>query len=433
MGQRIRPPDTAPVTTMPSHPDISIFSINYPPEPTGIAPYTGALAAGMHRLGYQVTAHVSHPHYPQWAISEGYGQWTLNDRIDGVALHRRLHYVPYPPNGIRRLLSELSFGARLIFTRWDPTRAVIVVSPALFSSALVVLRTRLTRRRSPLVVWVQDFYTLGMEETGEGGGFAGRVTKWVEEHTLRAADRVVVIHPRFERYAVEELGVKAQNVLVVRNWAHLPESEPIEAAAAKFALGWPTDVSLAVHTGNMGVKQGLENIVDAARVADEQGAPVHFMLVGDGGERQKLMERARGISRLTFVDPLGDAEYGLALAAADVLLVNEKPGVAAMAVPSKLTSYFHAGRPVIAATDPDGICAEEVEASGAGIVVAAGEPTTLLEAILKMSADTEAAARFGVKGRRYREAVLDERVAIERWASLVGDLVASGRKSEDGP
>jgi hypothetical protein len=70
MGQRIRPADTTPMTTMPSHPDISIFGINYPPEPTGIAPYTGALAAGMHRLGYQVTAHVSHPHYPQWAISE---------------------------------------------------------------------------------------------------------------------------------------------------------------------------------------------------------------------------------------------------------------------------------------------------------------------------------------------------------------------------
>jgi glycosyltransferase involved in cell wall biosynthesis len=182
----------------------------------------------------------------------------------------------------------------------------------------------------------------------------------------------------------------------------------------------------------MGVKQGLENIVDAARIADEEGAPVHFLLVGDGGERKKLMERARGISRLTFVDPLDDVEYGLALAAADVLLVNEKPGVAAMAVPSKLTSYFHAGRPVIAATDPDGISAEEVAASGAGLVVAAGEPKTLLKAVLEMTADTDTAAHYGIQGRKYREAVLDERVAIERWASLLGDMVGELRNGKDG-
>jgi glycosyltransferase involved in cell wall biosynthesis len=123
------------------------------------------------------------------------------------------------------------------------------------------------------------------------------------------------------------------------------------------------------------------------------------------------------------VNPLGDAEYRLALGAADVLLVNEKPGVSAMAVPSKLTSYFHAGRPVLAATDPDGITASEVAASGAGVVVPAGEPPTLLEAILTMIADPEAVARFGVNGLKYREAVLDERVALEQWATLVGAFV----------
>jgi glycosyltransferase involved in cell wall biosynthesis len=413
---------------MRSYTDISIFGLNFPPEPTGTAPYTGALASGLRRLGYAVTAHAGHPHYPEWRVYRGYGQWNRDDRIDGVAVRRRLHYVPHHPHGIRRLVSELTFGLRVTFTHWDVSRAIVVVSPAMFSSAMVVLRALLTPRRPPVVVWVQDIYALGMSETKEGISLAAKLTSWVEGHVMRAADRVVVIHPRFARYAVDVLGVKPENLVVVRNWDHLPAAAPVDSTSAKWELGWPTDATLVVHTGNMGVKQGLENVVDAARLADERHAPVHFVLVGDGCQREKLMARARGISRLTFVDTLSDDDYHLALSAADVLLVNEMTGVAAMAVPSKLTSYFHAGRPVIAATDPEGICAEEVATSGAGIVVAAGQPDTLLDTVLALSADPVAAEELGANGRRYRMAALDERVAIEQWGILIGDIVENGHQ-----
>jgi glycosyltransferase involved in cell wall biosynthesis len=289
---------------------------------------------------------------------------------------------------------------------------------------MVALRMQLTPRRPPFIVWVQDIYTLGLTETGEGGGIAGTIIEKVEGHTVRVASQVVVIHQRFADYIVEKFGVDPSKVTVVRNWTHLSESEPVAAGTAKSVLGWPSDVTLAVHTGNMGVKQGLENIVDAARIADQSGAPVHFILVGDGGERRQLVASAADISRLTFIDPLDDKNYRLALAAADILLVNEKPGVAAMAVPSKLTSYFHAGRPVVAATDAEGITASELTASGAGIHVPAGEPGALLAGVLDLATDPAAMARYGANGRRYRAAVLDERVALDRWATLVQTVIA---------
>lgn len=411
---------------MPAHLDVSIFGLNFPPEPTGIAPYTGRLAAGLSKMGHHVTAHVSHPHYPEWSIRPGYGQWTRVERFDGLKVCRRLHYVPRAPRGIRRLLSELSFGGRLMFARWGRPQVIIAVSPPLFSTALVVLRLRLTRKRAPLIVWTQDIYTLGLAETGEGRGLARRITRWVESHVMRAADGVVVIHQRFADFAMQEFDVAASRLFVVQNWTHLAESEAVDPAAAKAALGWPTNVTLAVHTGNMGAKQGLENVVDAARAADGLAAPVHFVLVGDGGERPGLELRAQGVSRLTFVDPLDHAEYRLALGAADVLLVVEKPGVSAMAAPSKLTSYFHAGRPVIAACDRRGITASEVAASGAGIIVPAGKPTVLLKAVLTLGADAEEASRLGRNGRHYREAVLGESAAIEKWACLIRAVVADG-------
>ena len=414
---------------MPSPPDVCIVGLNFPPEPTGIAPYTGALAAGLTKAGYRVTAHVAHPHYPRWKITDGYGQWTRTECLDGVEVQRRLHYVPSSPRGVRRLISELSFGARLLFAPLGASRVVIAVSPPLFSTALAVLRLRLTPRRPPLIVWVQDIYSLGLAETGEGSRLVQRITQWVEAHVLRSADRVVVIHQRFADFVTRELGVPMLRVTVVRNWTHLQPSTAVDSASAKATLGWPSEVTIAAHTGNMGAKQGLQHIVEAARIADERGAPVHFLLIGEGGERCELERLAHGISRLSFIDPLGSAAYRLALAAADVLVVNEKPGVSAMAMPSKLTSYFDAGRPIVAATDLNGITACEIAAADAGIVVHAGDPSALLDAVFEIRENAEAAERYGINGRRHRDTVLDERAAIGRWTGIVNTVANEGSRN----
>lgn len=407
--------------------DVLLLSVSYPPEKTGIAPYSGALTTALADLGYKVSAKVSHPHYPEWAVREGYGQFTRAEDLEGVAVSRYRHYVPAVPRGVRRLLYELTFGMRLFFSKIGRPRVVIAVSPALFATAMAMLRIRLTSQRTPVVLWVQDIYTLGLSETGEGGETVKNITRWVERRTMRAATRVVVIHQRFADYIANELGVDPRKIEVIRNWTHLaPAVQLADSDAARMQLGWPCDVTLAVHTGNMGAKQGLENILDAARIADERSAAVHFILVGDGGERRKLVELASGISRLSFVPPLDDEHYRLALAAADVLIVNEKPGVSAMAVPSKLTAYFDAGRPVVAATDPEGITAAEVRAADAGVVVPAGQPDRLLDEVLAIGADPQAARQYGLNGIRYRQEVLGQGPAIAQFQSLIRSI-DSGR------
>lgn len=402
---------------------VSVLSLHYPPDATGIAPYAGALAAGLSARSYGVTAHVAHPFYPEWKIRPGYGQWKSTEVIDGVTVRRLRHFVPRPPRGLRRLLSEITFGVRLLFSRLN-SDLVVAISPALFSTALVLLRIRLTPRRPRLVVWVQDIYTLGLVETSEGGGLSTAITKFVERWVFRSADRVVVIHPTFAKYLANDLGIDPGRITVIRNWTHLKPAPQLSQQEARGALGWPADVRLIVHAGNMGAKQGLENVVGAARLADDQQAPIKFLLIGDGGERPKLEQLALGIDRIEFIDPLNDADFRCALAAADCLLVNELPGVATMAVPSKLTSYFDAARPIIAATDANGITAGEIEQASAGVVVPAGNPAALLAAALQLSADSQQGAVYGAAGRRYRTEVLDSDVAISSFDRMIHEVVA---------
>ena len=116
----------------------------------------------------------------------------------------------------------------------------------------------------------------------------------LEGWLLRTADRVVVIHDRFAARVADDFGVPRDRIEVVRNWTHLPPSPEVDVAATRAALGWAPGEIVVLHAGNMGVKQGLENVVDAARLASERELPVRFVLLGHGSERDRLKGLGEG-------------------------------------------------------------------------------------------------------------------------------------------
>jgi colanic acid biosynthesis glycosyl transferase WcaI len=404
---------------------IAILGINYAPEPTGNAPYTASLAQGLAAAGHSVRVITGYPHYPEWQLKDGYSGWTHDELVNGVSVKRRRHFIPTAPTAIHRMHMELSFGVRLMFAHWGNPDVVLVISPALFSSALAILRIRLSRRRPAVGVWVQDLYSRGVVETGVGSKRLGGLMGKVESLILRSADGVVVIHDRFRQYVVNSLGVPLDSTCVIRNWTHLPSSPTTGSAQIRGRLGWGLDDVVVLHAGNMGRKQGLENVIEAARLAQERKSKVKFVLMGDGNQRKALEARATGISSVQFIAPLPGEEFQQALAAADVLLVNELPGVRDMAVPSKLTSYFNAGVPVIAATDRGSVTAMEIDASRGGVRVDAADPEGLLAAAEELGLDRETAASLGMNGLRFRNETLSEAAALGHYDDFITSLASS--------
>lgn len=404
-----------------------VAGVNYVPEPTGIAPYTAGMAEGLRSRGLVVEVLTAHPHYPQWRIAAGYGQWSRDELVDGVPVRRLRHYVPLKPRGVRRLVSEVSFGMRLCSRRLHSPSVVLAVSPALISSAMLLLRCRASPTRIPFVVWIQDLYGLGLAETGQGGGVAAKVITGIERWLLRSADQVIVIHNRFAARVTADFHLDPAKVSVVRNWSHVTQGDTNDRGALRARLAWGEE-TVVLHAGNMGVKQGLVTVVEAARLAQSGGHNVRFVLMGDGAERLRMEELGAGLGTLEIIDPVPESEFVSMLGAADVLLVNELPGVAEMAVPSKLTSYFAAGRPVLAATDEDGITAEEIRAAGAGVVVPAGDAAAILGAVSRLESDRELSAELGENGLKYRERVLSADAAIDAIEQVLAEL-ASDRES----
>ena len=392
-------------------PTLTIIGLNYSPEPTGIAPYTRGAAIGLAEHGWRVRVITGYPHYPQWQIPPAYRGWRMREELDGVPVLRLRHPVPRQGQQLARALMEVTFGIRAALSRWGRPRTVLVVSPALISAALVVLRARLTK--TPVVVWVQDIYTLAAAQTGSSAPTT-RMLSLVERWTLTRATRVIAIHERFRGFISRELGVAPDRIDVVRNWTHLQEA-PSRSADARRRLGWPEDVTIALHAGNMGAKQNLENVVRASQVAARRGDPVRFVLLGDGNRRTALQAMGEN-SNLQYIEPLPDAEFADALASADLLLVNELPGMTEMSVPSKLTSYFNTGLPVIAAVDAASVTADELLLSRGGLRVDPNDPEALVDLALRLRNDPAAAAELGANGRRHRNETLNAARAVESIA-----------------
>ena len=417
----------APLETGAAPLDILIVGLNHAPETTGIAPYTTGLSQMLAADGHAVHVVTGMPHYPQWRVADDYrgARRARRERDGAVRVTRVPHPVPARPTGASRIGMEAVFAMRSALVRGPRPDVVLAVSPALLSvgAARWVARTR--GGGAPVGVIVQDLYGAAVAEAGALGGRGAGAVGRLESSLLGGADGIVAVHDVL-RDALLRTGLPAERVTTIRNWTHLEQTDhrTDDITAARRALGWPQGEAVVLHAGNIGAKQGLDGVVDAARLADERGLPLRFVLLGDGNQRARLVDAARGVERFTVIDPLPTETFRTALAAADVLLLHERPEVAEMCAPSKLTSYFAAGRPVLAATNATSAAAREVRAAQAGPIVAPGDPAALVEAALALVADPDAAERHGAAARRYAAGSYTEHEAHRRYGAWVRDLAA---------
>lgn len=401
-----------------------VVGINYAPEPTGIAPYTTGMAEHLATHADSVTVLTGVPHYPSWEVPAHYRtalRWkeevSLSPGSD-LLVHRLRHTVPRRMNALSRATYEATFlaHASVAPVRQRPD-VVIAVTPSLGAAVAAVPITR--RHGAKLVVVVQDLMGKACSQSGISGG-CGPVTKAteaMERYALTRADMVLVVSESF-RAPVRAYGVADDKIALLPNWTHIA-SVDVPHADARDKLGWPVEPFTVVHTGNMGFKQDLGNMVEAARLL-EHDPSIGFVLVGDGSQRQAVADQAAGLANVTFVDPLDDEKYPLSLAAADLLVVNERPGVAEMSLPSKLTSYLSTGRAVLAAVEGGGATHRELNRTGgAALVISPGDPRAFADGVRDLQLDPLRCTRMGRMGRSYADATLGKAAAMTRLDDVI--------------
>ncbi|MER5554626.1 glycosyltransferase [Streptomyces sp. NPDC002793] len=405
-----------------AHRRLLVVSTNYAPELTGIGPYATQLAEHWAASGARTEVLTGMPHYPAWRVDERYrGAWRREEDREGVRVHRRRHYVPPRQTALRRAAFEASVLVHGILAppagRFD---AVVSQMPSLAGG---VIAARLARRhRVPHIPVVQDLMGAAAAQSGiRGGDGAAAVAAKAERYALRGAALVGVIHESFVA-GVTALGVDPGRIRVVPNWTHV-RSPSGDRAATRARLGWAENTPVLLHSGNMGLKQGLDVLVGLARLAPD----IRVVLMGDGNQRDGLRERAEGLSNLDFLPPASADDFTDVLAAADVLAVTQRASVLDMSVPSKLTSYFVSGRPVAASVAGEGGTAEEVRRSGAGVLVPPEDPAALLTAVRRLASDPATADALGKHGPEYVARHLSREAGLARFDALLTEALQDVR------
>ena len=330
---------------------ILVYGINYSPELTGIGKYTGEMVEWMARQGHDVRVITAPPYYPEWKVGEPYSAWRWRREEGAATVWRCPLYVPKAPTTLKRLIHLGSFALSSFFPlmaqrRWKPDRIIGVV-PTLFCTPGMRLLAKLSGART--VLHIQDYEVdamLGLGMAGKGkGGRVARLASAFERSGLLNVDNVSTISRSMMNKA-QEKGVPAERVIFFPNWSEVARFRDVTDADAlqlRQQLGLPADKKIILYSGNIGEKQGLESVIDAAdRLRDQ---PWLFVIVGQGGGKARLekMARERGLSYVIF-HPLQsyDALPAL-LKLADCHLVIQKRGAADAVLPSKLTNILAVG------------------------------------------------------------------------------------------
>ncbi|EPG4957710.1 TPA: colanic acid biosynthesis fucosyltransferase WcaI [Citrobacter amalonaticus] len=340
---------------------ILVYGINYSPELTGIGKYTGEMVEWMAREGHDVRVITAPPYYPQWKVGERYSAWRYRREEGDATVWRCPLYVPKQPSTLKRLLHLGSFALSSFFPliaqrRWKPDRIIGVV-PTLFCTPGMRLLAKLSGART--LLHIQDYEVdamlgLGLAGNGKTGKVAQLATAF-ERSGLHNVDNVSTISRSMMNKA-QAKGVAAEKVIFFPNWSEVARFQNVnddEVISLRQQLGLPDDKKIILYSGNIGEKQGLENVIAAAEQLHEQ--PLVFAIVGQGGGKARLekMARERGLHNVLFF-PLQPYEALPALLKmGDCHLVVQKRGAADAVLPSKLTNILAVGGNAVITAEPE--------------------------------------------------------------------------------
>lgn len=373
------------------------------------------------------------PFYPLWHWYEPPPGWRIRQRVNGVDVWRTKILLPPRRTTAWRIAFDTSIALTSALTALSIPRVDITIclSPPVQTTLLgAAMRFKLGK----LVMLVKDLPIEAARAVGMlDDGLMLRVGRMVESAAYRQASKIVVISGAFTTY-IRGLGIEAARIIEIPDWANLHSNQPRNLDnPMRSRLGAKPGDFLIVHSGNMGAKQDLLNVVAAAALL--QGQPqIRIVLIGDGTERATIAQAisSNHSDNVRLLPLQANDDFYNVLAAADALLVNQAPRVVDSVLPSKLLTYMASGRPVLAAADARSTTADVVRRAGCGIVVEPGHPETLAAAILSMASETGMALSLDVMGMRGREYVMAhfERESILRqWDNLVAELgsLESGR------
>lgn len=385
---------------------ILVIGINYAPEKTSVGPFTTGLCEHLAAQGHRVTVVTAFPYYPEWRVWDGYrGSLYRREIINGVIVHRVAHYVPAKASRlIERLAYDFTFTISAFLAALFTGRCDVIYCscppPTVGLAACVLGKIK----RAPYVIKLTDLASDAALATGIlKEGFLVCMARAVEGFMYRKSRTVVCLCQGF----IDKLtarGVPPEKFQLIPDWSDTERIRPVESDGTfRRANGFSREQFLVLHSGNMGKKQNLMNVVSAAEGSQNE-KDLAWVLVGQGEDLPALKsaagDRVPGLSIL----PLQPTEVMSQMyAGADVLLLNQIAAMGDAVIPCKLLTYMAAGRPIVAAVNENSEAARIIRRANCGVIVPAEDHEALTAAVISLRKDVELRRILGANARIHAE------------------------------
>jgi glycosyltransferase involved in cell wall biosynthesis len=371
--------------------------------------------------GHQVTILASPVSYLTGKTRQLSVRWVeRQEDIPGLTILRAYTYAALHRSFVHRIFSFLSFMISSFLIGLSVRKVDLVwgTSPPIFQGVTAWLLARL--KQVPFLFEVRDLWPAFAVAVGVlQNKTLIAASEWLERFLYRRADRVVVNSPGFIDH-VNQRG--ARQVHLIPNGADPDMFENIVTSSAFRQEHGFEKHFLVVYAGAHGMSNDLTIILQAADQL-RQEKTIHFLLVGDGKEKNGLIEEAQSLhlANLTFIPPVAKLEMAEILSTADAGIAILKPiELYKTTYPNKVFDYMAAGCPVILAID--GVIRQVVEEANAGIFVSPGQPRPMADAIRSLARDANQCSAMGQAGKAYIRQHFDRARLAADFANLLAEM-----------
>lgn len=325
------------------------------------------------------------PLVPKWLrrrpIDRAFAAMPAAEWLDGVRVHHP-RYRHVPGFSMRRQAERMADGAREVVTALCRDRPVVLDAHYLYPDGVAALR--LARELDvPCFVTARgsDVNVIGKDP---------RIAAQIRD-VANGARRLFAVAGPLCKALAELAGVAEERVTLARNGVDLARFAPGDRRAARERLGLPQDASLVAGVGRLVRGKGFHVMAKALRKLD---ARVHFVVAGDGPERE-VLENLAPQGRLHLLGARPPDDVACLLRAADLLVLpSESEGW-----PNVVTEALASGVPVVATAV--GAVPEMLASPLAGALVRAGDAEALAREVARVLGMPHDPARIAAWGRRF--------------------------------
>lgn len=392
---------------------ILIVGLNFHPELIGIGRYTGELAVYLAAQGHEVRVITTPPYYPHWQIQAGYHAWHYQKAIwQGVEIRRCPLWVPHRPTGFTRLIHLASFAFSSLPTLmaqlpWKPAM-VLCVAPTLMNAPFVLAFACLSGAKAWL--HIQDFE---LDAAVNLKMLLGRQFIYplvqLERFILTRFARVSTISENMRLLCIQK-GVSPQCTFLLPNWVDTKKIYPLPGPSSLRAnLNIPSQTFVALYHGNLGRKQGLELLLETARLLESR-PEILFILCGEGSAKKDLVEQSLSLPNLRFLELQPEDKLNELVNLADAHLLPQLGIAADLVMPSKLSTMLASGKPVIAGAYPGTQISQVLDKIG--MLIQPENATALAESLVNLYESPSERLRLGNLGRAYACQNLEKEIIL---------------------